>query len=365
MKTAVIFILFTLLLILDNGSLGSTSGATEETPCRFYPPTKSWAFEIDLGDLSKCDPDYRAATDYSLLLLRRINAAEIAKSEGRRIIVLNGFQKSGQSNHLGTLNIAVESNMQGNAEALRTTTIEQAIISKRIRRNQIKTLQYKQIPIVRYSIPGDNPNEVAFPTFNGASTVGLEAYIVEDNTWITIGFSAKPFKDADEKSFYSLLDSFRVIDISNPNTSFDYSQLGHALYQQREYRKATVALDNALAMEKQHRELTVNNWRTLVEDATDIFGVIGQTKRSKEILEYGVSVDPTYPYFHLGLARLYASIGELDLSLSQLAETFHYAKQNPKVLVGPLPDPMFDPAFAAFKNDPKFREAVKSIKKLR
>jgi len=64
------------------------------------------------------------------------------------------------------------------------------------------------------------------------------------------------------------------------------------------------------------------------------------------------------------MARLWGSAGELDLALSELAQTYQYAKQNPRLLVGTLPDPMYDPAFAVFKNDEKFKQAVKSIKKL-
>jgi hypothetical protein len=85
--------------------------------------------------------------------------------------------------------------------------------------------------------------------------------------------------------------------------------------------------------------------------------------RAREVLEYGVGAEPSYAYFHHGLARLHGFFGDMDKAIASLQQAFEHAPKPEGFLRSSLPDPMTDAAFAKFKDDPKFRDAVKAMKK--
>ena len=117
-------------------------------------------------------------------------------------------------------------------------------------------------------------------------------------------------------------------------------------------------------MEQQQRSLSDNQWRRLVESTTDAFGALGNRQGAKETLDYGIAADPNYAYFHLALARYFAMLGDLDKTIEYLTNAFRIGTGGKDASVfRTLPDPMYDSSFSAFKNDPKFRTAVKQMRK--
>jgi hypothetical protein len=94
-------------------------------------------------------------------------------------------------------------------------------------------------------------------------------------------------------------------------------------------------------------------------------GAADNPERARDVLEYGVATEPTYPYFHHGLSRLYSYFGDLDRVLASLEKVYQYGPKD-KGFFGFLhgiPDPLLDPAFQKYKDDPKFRDAIKALKK--
>jgi len=85
-------------------------------------------------------------------------------------------------------------------------------------------------------------------------------------------------------------------------------------------------------------------------------------------LEYGVSKDPTNTTFLMQLARIYASLHEMNRTLATLEKAFYYLKQEKVVFEKQtsgqmtLPDLNRDPFFKDFMKDKKFRDAVKAMK---
>lgn len=354
-----------LLLFCAAPALGQQSSGPDIY--RLSLPDKAWALDVDLSGY-RTSPDLLNDVPSALQFLAAAKAhgqSKPATPEAGHNVQLMAAPGT-MRDHFAMLTITLEpTQIKGDAAALRAAVIEAYVNSKRMSKGRIKTFEYKQFPAARISMPDSYDDGVVTFSFQGPPLKILEAYQVQDGVLITCRYMAQPLTDADEKLFYALLDSIKITDTSHPVSSFDYYQLGHALYLQKEYAKAVEALGRALVLEHKERSLSGAQWRSMVEDAADAFGAVGDRARAKQIMEYGVSNDPTYPYFYLGLARLYASLGDMDNTITYLQQAFQHARTWPKTgFGGPLPDPMFDAAFAAFKNDPKFREAVKAMKKL-
>jgi tetratricopeptide (TPR) repeat protein len=375
-----------------------TYGQQADSPdvYRLSLPGETWALDVDLQGFGisteKIAADSQALDVEMGYKTPSVKASQGAKPDGPIRLLLGTLKPvKGLRFRFGMLTIQMmPARFKGDAVALRAAAAESYSKSERVNKGSIKQFEYKQTPLLGYTIRYKDFNEGAFlsyaggstfpipgggafPGFTGESARALEAFLVQDDTWITLKYVATEFKEDDEKLFLKLLDSARIVDTSNPISSFDYYHMGRALYQQKEYGKAVAALERALAREREKRQLTQPQWRGMVMTLANALGADDNTTRAKEVLEYGVNGEPTYPFFHHGLARLYGYFGDLDNALASLQQVYLNAKYDPiyldmkKVPVfffEPIPDPMFDPAFRKFKDDPKFRDAVKTMKKL-
>lgn len=255
----------------------------------------------------------------------------------------------------------------GDAAALRDFFVKKLEKSKGVQRKSITAFEHQQTPAIRYErkYEVDYNWTQSYPVNFRQQRV--EGYIVKDGVWIVIKLSAPFFQNAplqkeDRTSQFKLiLDAVRFVDTSSPSSSFDFYQKGKSLFLQEKYPAAVEALDAALKLERQNRQLDISQWRELIKHSTDAYGGINNWAGAKETLDYGIAVDPDNPLFHLWLARLYAIPGELDNVIASLAKAFSYPTDSS--LYGYLPDPLSDPAFKRFKQDDKFRRAVKAMRK--
>lgn len=232
----------------------------------------------------------------------------------------------------------------------------------RVLRGKVRTFEYNLIPMSRYESTYDLASNLPLRM----PQQSMEAYFVKNGVWIVITFSSSSIDNYEAKLFNSVLDSVQFVDTpANPTTSFDFYQRGRAFFLQRKYSLAIESYGAALKLEQNEQKLGIDVWRHLVEDLTESNAVLGELARSMEILGYGIRKDPTFPMFHLGLARLYASQGDLDNTIASLERAFackeNYKDSNGQVR--PLPHPMFDGSFERFKKVEKFRKAVKAMMK--
>jgi len=227
---------------------------------------------------------------------------------------------------------------------------------------KVKMFEYNGIPISRYESTVDLAENLPLRMPQRS----MEAYFVKNDFQIVIDFSSSSIDKYEERLFNSVLDSVQFVDMPATSTnSFDFYQRGRALFLQKKYVMAIEAYSAALKLEQKEQTLPVAVWRRLVEELTDSYSISGNIARSIEILEYGISKDPTYPWFHMGLAHWYASRGDLDNTILSLERAFK-SKENNKDSSGrviPLPDPTFDENFERFKKVDKFRKAVKAMMK--
>ncbi len=99
---------------------------------------------------------------------------------------------------------------------------------------------------------------------------------------------------------------------------------GSIFYRKNHYREAATYYQRALDLEKKKRTLSQDLWRVLVDNLAMSYGILGDLKKSKEVLEYGISQDPTYPNFYYILACTYAEMNDLDHTISNLKTAFDY-----------------------------------------
>jgi tetratricopeptide (TPR) repeat protein len=251
----------------------------------------------------------------------------------------------------------------GTAADLRDSHIENLTKSKSLAGGKPKTSEYNGVPVASYKVSSGFLNHY----FNlspialiQAGQRTLQAYFVRDGVWVTIVFSASDIGEAEERLFYSLLDSARFVDTSAPSTSFDYYHLGRVLYLTEDYHKAAEPLTMAVGLEHRERRLDTASWRDLVAKLIDSLSRSGEVKKSKELMDYAVARDPSYPLFDMALARYHAYYGDLDKTIRHLEKAF-LNRQN--AMFAPLPDPLDDPAFERFRKDERFKKAVKEMKK--
>lgn len=143
-------------------------------------------------------------------------------------------------------------------------------------------------------------------------------------------------------------------------SSMDYLREGSAFYIKGDLKKAIGPYQKALDLEKKERKLEKNLWRVLVDNLGMAYGITGDLKRAKEVFEYGLSQDDTYPLFYYNMACTYAEMGDEDKAIDNLKTAFKY-KEN--IIEGEeMPDPASDDSFTRYMKDEKFLKALREIK---
>lgn len=130
-------------------------------------------------------------------------------------------------------------------------------------------------------------------------------------------------------------------------------------YLQRDYPTAIELYTRALDLDKKHSVLNKNIWRVVVDNLGMSYGVSGNNQKAKEIFEYGLSRDSTYPMFYYNLACAHAEMNDLDRAIENLRLAFSY-KSN--MIPGErIPNPARDSSFARFLNNPRFLKLLEEI----
>lgn len=362
--------------VLLFGCVLCAHGQTDEAdgPQRVFAPWSSVAFDVEFNGLKvKLWDDSEEAQKQA--------AAAGNDSQQMREFFAIFTPVKGKDVRFGYLRIRMEpvpANVS--AEALRAVAAEHYPKSQYVAKESVKQYVYKQTPMLRFTANGPRPQDglflgfigggySAFPTFYSVPGLAssyqvLEAYVVRDGTGVLFRYTAPKINEKDEQFFQTILDSVRFFDAASPSSSYDYYMLGEELYKRRQQTEAVAALGKALVLEHKQRTLPQQQWRRLVMTLANALGADDEPQRAREILEYGVATEPTYPYFHHGLARLHSYFGDLDRVLAELELAYQYGPNNSKSFVGwPISDPLHDPAFQKYKDDPKFSDAVKALKK--
>ena len=364
-----------LLVLLAGGLRAHAQTDDADGPQRLFAPWSNVAFDVELKGLVT---KLREVTEEA----QQQAAANGGADGGRQMREFYGMftPVKGGGFKFGFLRIRMEQvPLTVTAEALRAGAAELYPKSQHVNKGSLKQYEYKQTPMLRFKVTGPRPQDgmflgylgggySAFPTFYSVPGLNssfpvLEAYMVRDGTGVLFRYTAPKLDEKDEQFFHAILDSVRFFDASTPSSSYDYFTLGEDFYMRNRKAEAVAALGRALVLEHKQRALTQAQWRRLVMTFANALGADDEPQRARDILEYGVASEPTYPYFHHGLSKLHSYFGDFDRVLASLEKAFQYAPNDKSFRGWRIPDPLLDPAFGRYKDDPRFSDAVKALKK--
>jgi len=232
--------------------------------------------------------------------------------------------------------------------------------SRNIKLEHIHQSMDNEIARVEYTVP-----EVAGQPIKQKS---LHAYLGNGDLCAEIHMSKVLFVPEEQKLFEDVLAAVRLLpDDTVSQTAVPsrdamyFLEQGSRSYVQRDYPTAAQQYQRALDLEKDHRILSQDLFRVLVDNLGMSYGISGNLPKAKETFEYGITQDAEYPIFYYNMACTYGEMGKMDESLEQLRLAYKY-KTN--IIAGErFPDPLKDDSFRKFVNDDKFVHAVREMQK--
>jgi predicted Zn-dependent protease len=164
-------------------------------------------------------------------------------------------------------------------------------------------------------------------------------------------YSAGQFSEAER--------DFRQITRHAPANLFAQMHLGQALFRQEKYSEAVAPYEKARELERTGMKLSLQQHRILIDQLAMAYGISGDLKKSRALLEDAIREDPQYPINYYNLACAFAEDGDKDKVLANLSLAFQHKNQ---VLRGEkMPDPRADPSFQKYVRDEEFIKLMKQL----
>lgn len=133
----------------------------------------------------------------------------------------------------------------------------------------------------------------------------------------------------------------------------EYWLSGSKLFLEGKYEEASQQYSKALDLEKSNQTLSKPEYFVLIDNLGMSYGITGNVKDAIKTLEYGISIDSTYPMFYYNLACCYAELNDIDKVVYYLENAIKY-KGN--MLDGEeFPNPRTDDSFKKFLDNEKFK----------
>jgi len=143
-------------------------------------------------------------------------------------------------------------------------------------------------------------------------------------------------------------------------TSLSYMSEGIKFYELYEFEKSIPPLSKAYDMEKVEKKLEKKLWFALLDNLAMAYGLTDDIEHSREVVDYGISQEPTYPMFYYIKACGDAVQNDEGNAIKNLRMAYHY-KAN--AMPGEtLPDPATDNSFKELAKRESFRKAVDQMK---
>lgn len=203
----------------------------------------------------------------------------------------------------------------------------------------------------------------------------MYAEFVVDNYWVDLHISKVLYKPEDHTLFEQIVKSVKFEAKKNgsgqakksedPATAkiakeaLKFASQGSAAYMERDLKKAIEFYGKALELEKKVPTLDKNIWIVVVDNLGMSYGISGDNKKAKEIFEYGLSKDDSYPLFYYNLACAHAEMNDVDTAIKNLR--FAYKFRDNMIPGEHLPNPATDSSFTRFLSNEKFVKALKEM----
>jgi len=207
----------------------------------------------------------------------------------------------------------------------------------------------------------------------------VHAYLGSRDICAEVHISKTSFRAGDEKLIDTLLDSVRLrykLDeegsgdtLNSPSSSdaggkssndaMELFRRGSAFYIQGNYRNAIEYYQPALDLEMKRPQIGKTYWTVLVDNLGMSHGISGDLEHAKQVFQYGLSKEPTYPMFHYNVACAYAEGGDMESTIGSLKTAYQYRSNS---LPGEsMPNPRNDSSFQRFMKDPRFLQTLKEL----
>jgi hypothetical protein len=178
------------------------------------------------------------------------------------------------------------------------------------------------------------------------------AFYIRDQKWVTIHLEQRFQTDIGDSAFEDFFATIKTLE-DYRQTAMDYFVYGSWAYNHRNLKDAAKYYQAALDLEKTERVLPEYLWLVVVDNMAMSYGIPGDNKRAREILEYGISVRPDYPMFYYNKACSFAEEKNLDSALHYLARA-NDLRAN--MIPGEtMPNPLEDESFKRYKKDKRFK----------
>jgi len=152
---------------------------------------------------------------------------------------------------------------------------------------------------------------------------------------------------------------FRELVKRDPADIDAQAYLGHALFRQEKYADAVVPYEKARELEASGGKLSSDQHRVLIDQLAMAYGISGDLKKTRALLESAIQDDPDYPLNYYNLACAYAEEGDKSKAFTNLALAFQHKEH---VLKGEqMPDPRSDSSFQKYVRDEDFLKLMAKL----
>jgi tetratricopeptide (TPR) repeat protein len=145
---------------------------------------------------------------------------------------------------------------------------------------------------------------------------------------------------------------FREVAKVNPSDIYAQIYLGQSLFRQEKYAEAVGPFEKARDLERNGAKLSSDQHRILVDQLAMSYGISGNQKKARTLLEDAIQRDAAYPMNYYNLACLFAEAGDKSKMLANLSLAFQHKGH---ILKGEqMPDPRSDSSFQKYIHDEDF-----------
>jgi tetratricopeptide (TPR) repeat protein len=184
--------------------------------------------------------------------------------------------------------------------------------------------------------------------------------MVHDHVFLDLHLSKVQYKPEDEKLFQQIVDSLSFSEDMR-HSSLDYLRQASVFYLRGDFARAIPPYEQALALEKQNRQLPKDLWYVLLDNLGMAYGITGKLEKARQTLEYGIQQDPDYPLFYYNMACCYGEKGDATNAGENLKKA--YARKSHTIAGEGIPDPRKDDSFKNLMKNADFRKLVDSLLK--
>ena len=164
-------------------------------------------------------------------------------------------------------------------------------------------------------------------------------------------YSAGKFADAER--------DFRELTKRDPSNIYAHVYLGQTLFRQERYAEAVTPFEKVRDLERNGTKLSSDQHRILIDQLAMAYGISGELKKARALLQEAIRQDSAYPLNYYNLACASAESGDKEEMLANLSLAFQH---KDGLLKGEqMPNPRTDSSFQRFAQDRDFILLVKKL----